>query len=64
MGERVRDPPPSGSGCGQFAQKLKIWGFKEGSFIPGKIFLDDGQVKKKITASRMKIVCSLPGKIN
>lgn len=41
-----RDPPPSGSGCGQFAWKLKIWGFKEGSLIPGKVFLDDGQVKK------------------
>lgn len=62
MGERGRDPSPFGSGCGQFAQKLKIWGFKEGSFIPGKIFLDDGQVK--IIASRIKIVCSLPGKIN
>lgn len=66
-----RDPPRSGSGCGPTPIWEWLWpvcpeaedlGFKEGSFIPGKIFLDDGQVKK-ITASRMKLFVLFLGRL-
>lgn len=67
MGEWGKDPHPSGSRCALPGRKLRIWEFKEGGSVPGKIFLDE-QIgimfkPKKTFFLEMKIVCPLPGKI-